>query len=213
MLERIILSLLIYLLPFLLLVNVLYLGLVISAARGLGYRPESANLFFGKALFQFRWLQMNFGIGWIPMGASVKFEDEERREMGRGKGAFLEAQSFLPGLFVAVVILGFSQAMEEILSCPVEIFRGAIGPLSTVPQLVEKLFALHESPVNFEIYGILCAKFASLMMLLFLVNALWNPYSRIGETVRTISALALLGVQGAWVIGFAAWLWRGAGGG
>lgn len=142
---------------------------------------EEVQLFYGKPLASFHAGGIEWKLGWIPLGLSVKFVEARFLALPRlGQAACYLAMP-LPLIALGVALLGWEGSGHHLWTGFRQYLEGGIHPQKVAWVLVDKLRQLHEASTP-RFIGVVAMKLATLQLLPFgvtaITQALWALLKR-----------------------------------
>lgn len=142
-------------------VSIIFLTYTIFQTVGgliFGSKIEEIGLFFGPKIFNFSIGEINFRVNAIPIGSYVKFTDE-LSNLHPIRKILIVISGLLSYCVLAVICLGFSEAITQIVSGFSQIFRMLFSPSAVGAVYIGKTLNLvNEKSFLYEL-GVISSKF------------------------------------------------------
>jgi hypothetical protein len=129
----------------------------------LGLRVNSFNLFYGRPLGTIHFRTFPIHLGWIPTGGTVDFGESLNIATFPVK-VIVILSGPLALLITSAACIRYDRAGIALLSGFIQLFQGALSPLSTGHALIENYFHQHGASVQ-DAYGVLAAKLSAFNLL------------------------------------------------
>jgi membrane-associated protease RseP (regulator of RpoE activity) len=129
-----------------------------------GAQVQEVSLFFGPRLLRYNFRGTWFNIHYIPMGGSVKLDDNFQR-IHPLKRIFTASAGCIGLFLLAAGVFGFSGAYTKIVSGFTQITNGALSPRSVAPDLLVALYSFLKANSVLACVGLVASKFAAANLL------------------------------------------------